>query len=178
MLFIGYAAMTVPFVFALAGLIKKEFHEWINIALPWTLAASALLGLGIMLGAFWAYETLGWGGFWGWDPVENSSLIPWLTSVALIHTMLVQRKTKGLIRTNFALAIISFVLVLYATFLTRSGILGDISVHSFGEPGKLVYTLLMGFQITFTLIAVLVFIIRFKDISKASSNSSFKTKFA
>jgi cytochrome c-type biogenesis protein CcmF len=165
-LFIGYSMMSVPFVFALAGLIKKEYQDWIKVSLPWTLLGTSILGLGIMLGGFWAYETLGWGGFWGWDPVENSSLLPWLIAVALIHTMLVQKKTGGLIKTNFLLAMFSFLFVLYATFLTRSGILGDTSVHSFVDPGQLVYALLVIFQAVFVAIAIAVLAFRLRDISK------------
>lgn len=173
-LFLGYAAMTVPFVFALAALIKKDYNNWIQIALPWTLFASAMLGTGIMLGGFWAYETLGWGGFWGWDPVENSSLIPWLVSVSLVHTMLVQKKTGGLIKTNFLLALMSFLFVIYATFLTRSGVLADSSVHSFGEPGKFVYILLMVFQIVFALIGLFVLALRLKHINQTAVKLDFK----
>mgnify|MGYP001627141250 CR=1 FL=1 len=153
-LFTGFAAMSVSFAFAMAGLIRKEYHRWIAIALPWTLFATAVLGFGIMLGGFWAYETLGWGGFWGWDPVENSSLIPWLVSVALVHTMLVQRRTHGLVKTNMVLAVASFVMVLYSTFLTRSGVLGDTSVHSFVDPGKFAFVILLVFMATFTVIGV------------------------
>lgn len=173
-LFIGYAAMSVPFVFAVAGLIKREYNNWINVSIAWTLASTATLGLGIMLGGFWAYETLGWGGFWGWDPVENSSLLPWLVAVALVHTMLVQKRTGGLVRTNFILAIIAFLLVLYATFLTRSGILGEISVHSFGEPGQFVYVLLLAFLITFFVLGFGALIFRMKDISSQASKMDFK----
>jgi len=144
-LFIGFAAMAVPFSFAVGALWKKQFSLMSEQTFPWLLGASLVLGLGIMLGAYWAYGILGWGGYWGWDPVENSSLIPWLTSVALIHTMLAERKTKKFIRTNFALAIASFLLVVYSTFLTRSGILGDSSVHSFVDPGATVYWLLVAF---------------------------------
>ncbi|MER3329105.1 MAG: cytochrome c biogenesis protein CcsA, partial [Candidatus Kapaibacterium sp.] len=124
-LFLGYSAMTIPYIFAIAGLLKKDYRKWIRLALPWTLFASAILGLGLMLGGLWAYETLGWGGFWAWDPVENSSLIPWLTAVTLVHTMYIHQKTGGLIKTNFVLAFLTFLFVLYATFLTRSGVLGD-----------------------------------------------------
>lgn len=172
-LFIGYSLMSVPYVFALVGLIKKDYHRWIKIALPWTLVASAFLGLGIMLGGFWAYETLGWGGWWGWDPVENSSLLPWLASVALIHTMLVQNKTKGLVKTNFILAMGTFVLVLYATYLTRSGILGDTSVHSFITPGKIVYFLLQLFMGVFAVVSILLVAIRFKDLQRHIGKTQF-----
>jgi cytochrome c-type biogenesis protein CcmF len=127
-----------------------------------------------MLGGFWAYEVLGWGGFWGWDPVENASLLPWLVAVALVHTMLVQKRTKGLVRTNFVIAIISFILVLYATFLTRSGVLGDISVHSFGEPGKFIYSLLVASLVVFFLIGIVSLIIRSKEISSISGAIDFK----
>ncbi len=165
-LFVGYAAMTVPYAFAIAGLIKRDYRNWINVSMPWTLFATGILGFGIMLGGFWAYETLGWGGFWGWDPVENSSLLPWMIAITLVHTLLVQRKTGGLIKTNLILAILSFILVLYATFLTRSGILGETSVHSFADPGKFIYGLLVIFQISFLVLGVAAILYRLKDISK------------
>jgi len=180
-LFIGYTLMSVPFVFALAGLIKREYQNWVKVAVPWTLFATAILGAGIMLGGFWAYETLGWGGFWGWDPVENSSLLPWMIAVALVHTLLVQKKTGGLVKTNFVLAVLTFIFVIYATFLTRSGVLTDTSVHSFTKPGNMVYALLLIFQITFMLIPLVIIIIRTKDFPakgegmKISSREAFIT---
>jgi cytochrome c-type biogenesis protein CcmF len=175
-LFIGYSAMTVPFVFAISGLIKREYTRWIDISMPWTLFGTGVLGLGIMLGGFWAYETLGWGGFWGWDPVENSSLLPWLVGVALVHTMLVQKRTGGLIRTNFILSVTVFILVLYATFLTRSGVLGESSVHSFVSPGQIVYLLLMIFQITFSVIGLTVVFYRYDDIPGAKLTFNLKSR--
>ncbi|HRP01825.1 MAG TPA: cytochrome c-type biogenesis CcmF C-terminal domain-containing protein [Candidatus Kapabacteria bacterium] len=173
-LFTGYSLMTVPFVFALAALIKKEYKSWITIVTPWTLFGGAILGLGIMLGGFWAYETLGWGGFWAWDPVENSSLIPWIFVVTFVHTAIVQRRTNGLIKTNFILGILSFIFVLYATFLTRSGVLGDTSVHSFVTPGAIVYNMLIIFMVTFTLIAIVFVAWRFKDINQYLAKSTIK----
>ncbi|MBI2794137.1 MAG: cytochrome c biogenesis protein CcsA [Ignavibacteria bacterium] len=164
-LFTGFAAMSVSFAFAMAGLIKRDYHRWIGIALPWTLFATAILGFGIMLGGFWAYETLGWGGFWGWDPVENSSLIPWLVSVGLVHTMLVQKRTHGLVKTNMALAIGTFVMVLYSTFLTRSGVLGDTSVHSFVDPGKFAFWILLAFMLAFTVLGAVMLIARRNDMN-------------
>ncbi len=143
-LFIGFAAMAVPFSFAAAGLWKKNQAMLSERAFPWLLFSVAVLGLGIMLGAYWAYGVLGWGGYWGWDPVENSSLVPWLTGVGLLHTLLAQRRTGSYVRTNFALALLSFILVLYSTFLTRSGVLGDASVHAFTDPGAVIYWLLLG----------------------------------
>ncbi len=156
MLFIGFAMATVPFSFAMAALMKNDYREWVNQSLPWVLAGTGILGLGIMMGGYWAYEMLGWGGYWAWDPVENSSLIPWLIGVASIHTMLVQKRslktTDGIGRyakTNLILSILTYVLVLYSTFLTRSGVLGDASVHSFVDPGNLVYFFLLIFIVTF-----------------------------
>ena len=114
-----------------------------------------ILGLGIMLGGYWAYEMLGWGGYWAWDPVENSSLIPWIVGVAGIHTLLVQRKSQSkggfgkFAKTNLILCVLTYVLVLYSTFLTRSGVLGDASVHSFVDPGNIVYFFLLLFTGTF-----------------------------
>lgn len=175
-LFTGFAAMSVSFAFAMAGLIKRDVHRWIDVALPWTLFATAVLGFGIMLGGFWAYETLGWGGFWGWDPVENSSLIPWLVSVALVHTMLVQKRTRGLVRTNVVLAVLAFVMVLYSTFLTRSGILGDTSVHSFVDPGRFAYWILMAFMATFLTIGLVMIIRRRRDLAAAAADFSPTTR--
>lgn len=164
-LFTGFAAMSVSFVFAMAGLVRRDYHRWISIALPWTLLATAVLGFGIMLGGFWAYETLGWGGFWGWDPVENSSLIPWLVSVALVHTMMVQKRTHGLVKTNMVLAVTAFIMVLYSTFLTRSGILGDTSVHSFVDPGKFAFWILLLFMLTFAVIGAVMILKRRSDMN-------------
>ncbi len=134
-LFMGYAATALPFAIAIAALIKRDFKGWVEMAIPWTLFASITMGAGIIIGGYWAYKVLGWGGYWGWDPVENSSLIAWLVVLALFHGLLVTRYRGGLQKTNFALAISGFVLVLYATFLTRSGVLADFSVHSFQDLG-------------------------------------------
>lgn len=175
-LFMGFASMSVSFAFAMAGLLKRDYHKWITIAMPWTLFATAILGFGIMLGGFWAYETLGWGGFWGWDPVENSSLIPWLVTVALVHTMLVQKRTHGLVKTNMALAITAFVMVLYSTFLTRSGVLGDTSVHSFVDPGKFAFWILLAFMLTFTVLGAWMVLSRRKDMNINREDFDPKTR--
>ncbi len=155
-LFTGFSMATVPFTFAMAAMMKNDYKDWIKQSMPWLLAACGILGLGIMLGGYWSYEMLGWGGYWAWDPVENSSLIPWLVGVAAVHTMLVQRKSqqKGdgigkFARTNLILCMMMYVLVIYSTFLTRSGILGDASVHSFVDPGTIVYLFLIIFVGTF-----------------------------
>ncbi len=166
-LFLGFASMAPPFALAMGALMQKKYQDWITSSLPWVVGGAMVLGLGIALGGFWAYETLGWGGWWGWDPVENSSLIPWLVSVALVHTMLTQKRTKGLIMTNFLLAILSFVTVLYSTFLTRSGVLGDASVHSFVDPGRFAFTLLVLFMFAFTDTGVAFIFLRFTKLGQA-----------
>ncbi len=130
-LFAGYTLLAVPFAFALGGLWRRDYDGWARDALPWALAGWAVLSTALLLGGYWAYETLGWGGYWGWDPVENSSLVPWLTASALIHALLVQRAHGGLRRTALALAIGTYLLVFYATYLTRSGVLANFSVHTF-----------------------------------------------
>ncbi len=143
-MFLGYAATAIPFALAIAALWERRYEEWVKAALPWALVTVVTLGAAILLGGYWAYVTLGWGGYWGWDPVENSSLVPWLTSSALAHGLILQKARSRFRKLNFFLAIVSFVLVLYATFLTRSGVLADFSVHSFvdlGITGWLVFNL-------------------------------------
>lgn len=163
-LFFGYAAITIPFALALAAFVKNDFHNWIREALPWTLLSSITLGAGIIIGGFWAYEVLGWGGFWGWDPVENSSLVPWLTILVLFHGLLIQKFKNSLVKFNYVLAILSFVLVVYATFLTRSGLLANFSVHSFQDNGQNVF--LTVFMIACLLTGLYLLI---KNISKITS---------
>jgi c-type cytochrome biogenesis protein CcmF len=165
MLFLGFSLLAVPFSFALAGLLKRDYQGWVVTSMPWTLGAGMVLGFGIMLGGFWAYETLGWGGYWGWDPVENASLLPWLVTVAGVHTMLTQRRTGGLIKTNIAMTLLAYALVLYGSFLTRSGILGDASVHSFADPGYLAFTMLVCALGVFILIPFGIFFWRWRDMS-------------
>lgn len=170
-LFVGFAMAAVPFAFALAAIIKNDYKDWVKQAFPWMLAGTMVLGLAIMLGGYWAYGILGWGGYWGWDPVENSSLIPWLFGVASIHTLIVQKKTQSkggagrFVKTNLILAMLTYIFVLYSTFLTRSGILGDSSVHSFTEPGMLVYFILVLFIVSFILIGFIGFAYRWKYLN-------------
>jgi len=161
-LFLGYAAVVFPFVLALAALCKKQYSGWVSMALPWSLFNSITLGAGIILGGYWAYGTLGWGGYWGWDPVENSSLVPWLVNFALFHGLLIEKVRNSLKRTNFILAALSFVLVIYATFLTRSGVLADFSVHSFQDFG--INELLILFLSSPLIFSAGLFAKRFSDI--------------
>lgn len=155
LVFIGYAAMTVPAAFVTAALINKDYKSWCNRCLPWAIFGWLTLGSGIILGSYWAYEVLGWGGYWGWDPVENASLVPWIAGTALIHGMLVERYRGSMRVTNIALAFLSFLLVIFATFLTRSGFLEGFSAHSFSGSGSNAY--LIGFMIAFAVICTALF---------------------
>jgi cytochrome c-type biogenesis protein CcmF len=178
-LFSGFTAMAVPFTFALAGLLRRDYQNWIVVAKPWTVFGAAALGTGIILGGYWAYETLGWGGYWGWDPVENSSLIPWLVCIASVHTMMAQRRSGTFVRTNFVLSILCFIMVLYSTFLTRSGVLGDTSVHSFVDPGMWAYWLLLGFLISFMVFGFGLLLKRMREMPKIPvEHSIYSREFA
>lgn len=161
-LFSGYSSTMILFAFAMTALVKRNYDSWIKSVYPYALFVGLVLGTGIILGGYWAYTTLGWGGYWAWDPVENSSFIPWITSLALIHGLIVQRRQGGLKKTNIALAIITFVLVLYGSFLTRSGILTDFSVHSFGESELSAY--LLGFVLFFLFLGLLFFLFRANEV--------------
>ena len=133
-LFIGYAGMTIPFAFAIAALIVNDgSKKWVELTDRITIFSWLFLGAGIGLGAVWAYVVLGWGGYWGWDPVENASLLPWLTGVGLLHSFTVFRKRDGFKRWSVMLSAFTFALVILGTFITRSGILADSSVHSFSK---------------------------------------------
>ncbi|HEY6373654.1 MAG TPA: cytochrome c-type biogenesis CcmF C-terminal domain-containing protein [Candidatus Sulfotelmatobacter sp.] len=132
MLYLGYVGFTVPFAFALGALIMKYPGEkWIHITRRWTMVTWGLLTCGIFLGAHWAYSVLGWGGYWGWDPVENASLMPWLVGTAFLHSVMMQEK-RGMLKVwNMWLVFASFWLAILGTFLTRSGIIA--SVHAFAQ---------------------------------------------
>ncbi|MDZ4724111.1 MAG: cytochrome c biogenesis protein CcsA [candidate division Zixibacteria bacterium] len=134
-MFIGFSAATFPFVFAITGLIERKYQLWSEAARRWTMFAWSSLGISLVMGGYWAYETLGWGGFWAWDPVENSSLIPWLFLTTQVHSLFIKRRRRGLMRFSLVVVCLSFWSVLYGTFLTRSGVLADFSVHSFVDLG-------------------------------------------
>jgi len=134
-LFLGFSSTLIPFAYAIAGIWRRQFREWIKPALPWTFFGVGILGTGVLMGGAWAYEALSFGGFWAWDPVENASLVPWLTMVAGGHVMLINRNKGQSIATGIFLMFITFILILYSTFLTRSGILGESSVHAFTDLG-------------------------------------------
>lgn len=135
LLFLGYAAAIVPFAYAIASLWKGDYKSWLKPAFPWTIFSVLSLGGGILLGGAWAYESLTFGGFWAWDPVENASLIPWLVIVASMHMMILNKRRNHSYGLSYIFIILGFILVIYASYLTRSGVLGETSVHAFGNNG-------------------------------------------
>jgi cytochrome c-type biogenesis protein CcmF len=173
-LFLGFASTLVPFAYAIAGLWTKKYTEWMKPALPWTFFGVMILGTGILMGGAWAYEALSFGGFWAWDPVENSSLVPWLTFVGAAHVMVIQKNRGQSLIMTFVLTTATFILILYSTFLTRSGILGDTSVHAFtdlGMSGQLLVYLL-----SFVAITILLLIINWKDLPKSKDEDSLYSR--
>ncbi len=131
-LYLGYVATAIPFAFAIAALFAKKLDtEWLSVVRRWALLSWFFLTIGIVLGMWWAYVELGWGGYWAWDPVENSSFLPWLTTTAFLHSIMIQEKRGMLRKWNVVLVIVSFLLAIFGTFITRSGIIE--SVHSFAQ---------------------------------------------
>ncbi|OOQ60316.1 cytochrome c biogenesis protein CcsA [Mucilaginibacter pedocola] len=161
-LFLGFAAMVVPFAYAVAGLWQNKYKEWVSPAIPYALFASMILGTGVVMGSFWAYESLNFGGFWAWDPVENASIFPWITMVAALHVLIVFKNSGHSYFTATFLVLISFVLTWYASFLNRSGILGDTSVHSFTDLGMF-WQLVTGIMI-FLVMSVWLLVWRRKEL--------------
>ena len=148
-LFLGFASTVIPFAYAYAGIQTKRYGDWIKPVLPWALMSACILGTGIMMGGKWAYESLNFGGYWAWDPVENAALVPWLLLIAGMHTMVVYKATGHSLRASYFFAFLAFIFVLYASFLTRTGILGDTSVHSFTETGDDISFKLLGHLFAF-----------------------------
>jgi cytochrome c-type biogenesis protein CcmF len=161
-LFLGFSSTIVPFAFAVAGLWKKDYSSWTKAALPWTLFSCCVLGTGIMMGAAWAYESLTFGGYWAWDPVENASLVPWLVLVAGLHTLAVYNATGHSLRTTYLFLMLGFIFILYSTYLTRSGALTDTSVHAFvGSGMDLQLKMLI---VIFFIPAIVLFVLRYRRI--------------
>lgn len=161
-LFLGFAATAIPFAYAIGGLLTNKVKEWTTPALPWALFGIMILGVGILMGGAWAYESLSFGGFWAWDPVENASLVPWLTLVGGTHIILIFNKNQTSLTSAFVLIISTFLLVLYSTFLTRSGILGDTSVHAFTDLGMRGQLIL--YMFFFIILSTILMVLRRKEI--------------
>jgi cytochrome c-type biogenesis protein CcmF len=175
-LFLGFASTLVPFAYAVAGLWKRDFGGWTRAAVPWTLFSAGVLGLGIMMGAAWAYESLTFGGFWAWDPVENASLVPWLIMIAGLHTLIIYNSTGHSLRATYFFFILSFILILYSTYLTRSGDLQDTSVHAFVTAG--INWQLRIFVLIFLVPSLVLFFRRYRQIpSIVKEESSYSREF-
>ena len=173
-LFLGFALTLPPFAYCMAGILSKRYAEWTKPAMPWAALGAGVLGLGIMMGGYWAYETLSFGGYWNWDPVENAVFVPWLILIAVIHSLLLYKTSGRGLRTSMILVLALFILILYSTFLTRSGVLGDASVHSFtdlGLSGQLLIWLLV-----FAFASIAFLIIHWKKIPSHEEEAQVYTK--
>ena len=150
-LYIGFVAMTIPYAFGMAALITGNLDDaWLRAVRRWTMIGWLFLSFGLVLGMLWAYEELGWGGYWGWDPVENAGLLPWFTATAFLHSVMVQER-RGMLKVwNVTLVIVTFFLTIFGTFMTRSGVVQ--SVHAFGEDRALawMFTVFMVLILTFS----------------------------
>jgi cytochrome c-type biogenesis protein CcmF len=136
-LYLGFTGFTVPFAFAMAALlVGRTGDEWITITRRWTIVAWYFLSLGLLIGGWWSYHVLGWGGYWAWDPVENAAFMPWLTATAFLHSVMIQERRRMLKLWNLTLIILTFSLTLFGTFLTRSGIIGSVHAFSQGSVGQ------------------------------------------
>ncbi|MFY9825359.1 MAG: cytochrome c-type biogenesis CcmF C-terminal domain-containing protein [Thermoanaerobaculia bacterium] len=173
-MFIGYAASAIPFSFAMASLWRRKYDGWAERAFPWALGGFIVLGTAITMGGYWAYKTLGWGGYWGWDPVENASFIPFLFGTTMIHGLHMERAKGRYRRANYVFAFLTYISVLYGTFLTRSGVLADFSVHSFVDLGisRFLIMLLVGFF----LLGLFLIVIRWKEIPTEPNEDPFLSR--
>src|SRR6187431_2875154 len=135
-MYLGFVGLTIPFAFGMAALFTGHLDDsWLRAVRRWTMFSWFFLSLGLTLGMIWAYEELGWGGYWGWDPVENAGMLPWFTATAFLHSLMVQER-RGMLRVwNVTLVIITFFLTIFGTFMTRSGVVQ--SVHAFGDNPEL-----------------------------------------
>jgi cytochrome c-type biogenesis protein CcmF len=157
-LFMGFAATLIPFAYAIAGLWQKNYSDWVKPTLAWGLFGVAVLGTGICMGGAWAYESLSFGGYWAWDPVENASLVPWLTLVAGVHTLNIYKHSAFSLKTTLLFFMLTFFLIIYSTYLTRTGILGDTSVHAFTGEGASLSIHLIGFLLLIAVVSIGLYI--------------------
>ncbi len=172
-LYLGYIGFTIPFAFAIASMMAGESGSvWIRVVRRWTLVSWMFLSAGIILGGWWAYQELGWGGYWAWDPVENASFMPWLTGTAFIHSVLIQEKRNMLKAWNMVLIILTFSLVIFGTFLTRSGVMS--SVHSFTESS--LGPLFLGFVLFILAGSFALFAKRFSELKSDKKIESITSR--
>lgn len=167
-LFLGFALTLFPFAYCVAALWKNDYKEFVKPTLRWALAGGGILGLGIMMGGAWAYESLNFGGYWAWDPVENASLVPWLILIAALHTLIIYKSTRRSLKITMVFFMFSFLLVWYSTFLTRTGILGETSVHAFTDAAKFLYWQLLMVIGIYLLISILALIKGWRKMPKVA----------
>ena len=168
-IFTGFGSLTVLFCFALSAMLTGNMIDWARLVRPWALLSVAILGLGICMGGLWAYETLGWGGFWAWDPVENASFVPWLLTVAFIHNLIVMITKNKWIASTLLLGGLPFIAFVYGTFLTRSGFLANASVHSFAEMNRSALWILLAVLLVGALGYLTVWLIKSPWLVRADS---------
>ncbi len=172
-LYIGFAGFIVPYAFSMAALITRQRGDlWMRTSRRWTLIAWLFLGMGLLLGGRWAYDVLGWGGYWGWDAVENAALIPWLVATPFIHSVIMQESRGMMKRWNVALMILTFSLVIEGTFLTRSGVIG--SVHTFAQSA--IGPLFLGFIGIMFILSLALFVLRWDDLSSDNELDSLLSR--
>lgn len=187
-IFFGFASLAVPFCYAIAALIWKDYHGWTARVMPYALLTCLTLGVGLFMGGYWAYETQGWHGFWGWDPVENASFFPWLAVTALVHGLVVQKDRGGMAKTNTFLGLLGFWLFLLGTFLTRSGALSGkdeqtgqmLSVHAFDSIAKSGLILMVVMMAAYGIVGLALWLWRFRSIPfrKTTGDSLLSRDFA
>lgn len=175
MLYLGFTGFTIPYAFAMAALLSGKLDDsWIRTTRRWTLVAWLFLSLGLILGGRWAYDVLGWGGYWGWDPVENASLIPWLSGTAFLHSVMIQEKRQMFKWWNMLLIIGTYLLVIYGTFIVRSGVIS--SVHSFAQSA--VGPLFFGFIVIMAVFSVYWITRRREELKSTHTLESFLSREA
>ncbi len=174
-LFLGFAALIVPFAFALASLMRKDYTGWLKPVLPWVSFSACFLGAGLLLGGVWAYEDLTFGGFWAWDSVENSSLVPWMFTIAALHLILISKRKGSSLSLTYSVVFLSYILVLYSSFLTRSGILSSTSVHAFAGSGMSASILI--YLIVLVLVSFVFLFLNIKKFPKSGNDPFFSQEF-
>lgn len=175
-LFLGFSATLIPFAYCIAALWKGDYKAWIKPTWIWSLFAGAVLGTGIMMGGAWAYESLTFGGYWAWDPVENASLVPWLTLIAALHTLIVYKVTGRAFIVTIILFILTYALIWYSTFLTRTGVLGDTSVHSFTGEGASLYWHLLAVIAVLLIIPTVALVRRWSTLPRVQSEEQINSR--
>ncbi|NTW33140.1 MAG: cytochrome c biogenesis protein CcsA [Bacteroidetes bacterium] len=174
-LFLGFALAIVPFAYTVAALWKRCYQEWLKLVLPWISITVFVLGLGLLMGGAWAYQDLTFGGFWQWDPVENSSLVPWIILISSLHLALISKVNNQFLFPAYFLTILSYIFVLYSTFLTRSGLLVNTSAHAFGNTGQTFFLILN--ILVFLIVSMFLLFNKWRKFPKNENEQIFSREF-